>query len=197
MQAQSTYFVADWERSAGPAEMARAALVPIDNVPLPMESVTLDERDALSFRHGRAVALAGADIERLAVRDAAGHLLGLARREASLLGVREVGSIAAAMDLLTGWPGRGATQLVTPTEILRLAAVRHVRAVPAPIEEDLRVDRGGAEQERAQDRRAVLAARRARHRRELTEDVAAITAGRAAELNALIEMEAGGIEFPK
>ena len=70
-------------------DAAAAALIPIDRVPLPMESVTLDDRDALSFRHGRPLMLAGArvteDIERLAVRDEAGRLLGLARLEAGLL----------------------------------------------------------------------------------------------------------------
>ena len=78
--------------SADPLEpdAASAALVPIDHVPLPMENVTLDERDALSFRHGRAIQLAGQDIDRLAVRDVAGRLLGLARREAGALNAEAV-----------------------------------------------------------------------------------------------------------
>ena len=107
----------------------------------------------------------------------------------------EVGEIAAAMDLLAGGPGGGATELGAPAEASGFAAMGHVRPVPAPIEEDLRVDRGGAEQERAQDRRAVFAAGRAGHRRELPEDVAAIAAGRAAELDALVEMEAPRVEL--
>ena len=119
------------------------------------------------------------------------------RCEAGLLGVREVGSIAAAMDLLASWPGRGATQLITPAEILRLAAVGHVRPVPAPIEEDLGVNRGGSKQERAQDCWAVFTTGRTGHGRKLAEDVASVAASRTAELDTLVEMEASGIEFPK
>jgi tRNA pseudouridine55 synthase len=61
-------------------ESAPSALIPIDAVPLPMDSVTLGESDALGFRHGRAIALPGADVERLAVRDESGRLLGIGRR---------------------------------------------------------------------------------------------------------------------
>ena len=117
------------------------------------------------------------------------------RGEAFAFGVGEVSEVTAAMDLLAGGPGGSAAELGAPAEALGFAAVGHVRPVPAPIEEDLRVDRGGAEQERAQDRRAVLAAGRAGHRRELPKDVAAIAAGRAAELDALVEMEAPRVEL--
>jgi len=121
----------------------------------------------------------------------------LRRGEAGLFGMGEVRAIAAPMHLLSGGPGGGAAQFVAPAEVLRLAAVRHVRAMPAPIEQDLGVDRGGAEEERAQDGRAVFAAGRAGHGRELTEDVGAVAAGGSAELDALVKMEAARVELPE
>lgn len=64
-------------------DRALEALVPMDAVPLPVPDVVLAAGDLAAFAHGRRVASASCADERVAVRDGAGRLVGIARREGS------------------------------------------------------------------------------------------------------------------